>query len=111
MKTNKQLALEVNKKLKSKKISVSRFAIFDGDQQVAPDCYCPQTAWSKARTAVCCPFGIGSKVLDKNTGEIYTVKGSTFGYPHLYEDGKGLVIGSVSRLFEYTDSDRFEVTA
>ena len=108
MKTNKQLALEVNKKLKSKRIGISRFAIFDGDKQVAPDCYSPQTAWSKAREAVCCPFPVGSKVRDSETGAIYKITASPYGYPIFYTDEKGLHIGHVFRLFGWTDSDRFK---
>lgn len=109
MKTNKTWALEVNKNLKSKQVSIGRWAIFDGDKQVAPDCYSPQTAWSIARDAVSCPFPIGSQVKDTDTGDIYTVKASTFGYPHTYENMKGGCEGSVTRLFRYTDSERFQL--
>ncbi|MGL6035101.1 MAG: hypothetical protein ACRC0N_08565 [Acinetobacter johnsonii] len=107
MKTNKQLALEINKNLKSKQIRVNRWAIFDGDKQVAPDCYSPQTAWSNAVVAVCCPFPVGSKVIDTITGDIFEIIASTFGYPHFYKGANGAIEGSVFRLFRYTDSDRF----
>lgn len=107
MKTNKQLALEINKNLKSKQIKVNRWAIFDGDKQVAPDCYSPQTAWSNAVIAVGCPFPVGSKVLDTITGDIFEIIASTFGYPHFYRGANGSTEGSVLRLFRYTDSDRF----
>ena len=108
MSTNKQLALAVNKNLKSKAVGIGRWAIFDGEQQVAPDCYSPQTAWSNARMAVCCPFPVGSKVKDDKTGHVYTIRASTFGYPHIYENEKGLSEGMVCRLFEYSDSERFK---
>lgn len=84
MKTNKQLALVVNKKLKSKQVNIGRWAIFEGDKQVAPDSYSPQTAWSDAVTAVCCPFPVGSKVKDKVSGKVFEIMPSTFGFPHFY---------------------------
>ncbi|RZG63662.1 hypothetical protein EXE25_18875 [Acinetobacter bouvetii] len=108
MKTNKQLALAVNRNLKSKEVKIGRWAIFDGEQQVAPDCYSPQTAWSNAVIAICCPFPVGSKVLDKDSGAIYEIMPSTFGYPHFYKNEKDRVEGSVLRLFRYSDSMRFE---
>ncbi|MDI1222967.1 hypothetical protein [Acinetobacter sp.] len=107
MKTNKQLALAKNKNLKSKQVKCTRWAIFDGDKQVAHDCYSPQTAWSNAVIAVCCPFSVGSKVIDTVTGNVFEIIASTFGYPHFYRGANGVTEGSVFRLFRYADSDRF----
>lgn len=106
--TNKQLALAVNKNLKSKRVKFTRWAIFDGEKQVTPDCYSPQSAWADAVVAICCPFPVGSKVSDKDSGNIYEIHASTFGYPHFYKKENGRIEGSVFRLFRYSDSERFE---
>lgn len=105
-KTNKQHCLGVNHRLKSKRLG-RRFAIFDGDKQVAPDCYSTQTAWAKARDAICCPFPVGSKIVDSENGKIYEITPSTFGYPHFYKDEQGNIAGGVADLFIFAEPSRF----
>lgn len=109
MKTNKQLAIEVNKNLKSKRATNSMYAIFDGEKQVSTYFSYPQLAWSEAATAICCPYPVGALVRNKRTGAVYTVIGSEFGYPHHYMDENGKLQGDVFWLFRTTDSHHYEL--
>lgn len=106
-KTNKQHCLGVNHRLKSKRLGNRMFAIFDADKQVAPASFSAQKAWANARDAICCPFPVGSKIVDSEKGKIYEITPSTFGYPHFYKDDQGNIAGGVADLFIFADPSRF----
>ncbi|MFX5636411.1 hypothetical protein ABTD81_09375 [Acinetobacter baumannii] len=76
----KEEALKLNKNLVCKNIGANKWRVFDGDKEVSYEASSPQAAWNHAYGTLSCPFSIGDRVENLETGEIFTVQGSCFGY-------------------------------